>query len=136
VLISLILLLSLLPRIIVAAPEGVAVCFSNDHVAVACHEEGSTGDCGGDEPNPSHDGNTGEPVDGACLDVLANSIETTLNGPKPSIDLALVLDTVAEIIVFESVLLLCVGASPFDTVVCVPRQFCARTFACLMSPRC
>ena len=135
-LISFILLLTMLPRMLLAMPDGNIVCFADDHVAVACHESVSGSAC--DEsasPRPSEVPLSDTGDNEACVDVAAVSIDASSTQSATGVELAKLLTTLvpALIGVLEPAPAVPVATATFDEL---PHSFCARTFCCSIALRC
>jgi hypothetical protein len=135
-LISVILLLAMLPRMLLAMPDGNIVCFADDHVAVACHEPVSGSAC--DEsasPRPSKVPAPDPSDNDACVDVAAVSIDASSTQSATGVELAKFLTTLlpALIGVLVPAAATPVAAATFDEL---PHSFCARTFCCSIALRC
>lgn len=135
-LISVILLLAMLPRMLLAMPDGNIVCFANDHIAVACHEPVSASVCEESPASQPFDVPLPDPKDNeACIDVAAVSIDASSTHSATGLELAKFLTTLlpALVGVLEPTPAVFLAAATLDGP---PHSFCARTFCCSIALRC
>lgn len=124
-------LLAMLPRLLMAVPNGSFVCFAEGHVAVNCHETTYGVNCS------SADSAESSALTGAanCLDLAAFPLQTQSYGSTSSLKLA---DFLAALVPYLSGMVeVAPPATAFTAVaIVVCPHFCARTFCCSIALRC